>query len=971
MTGRSGRTGVWLVLILLTAFAVRLWRLGADSLWYDETVTLFIAQEDLPRLTAHTAGDIHPPLYYYLQHFWLAAAGTSEFASAFFSLFWGVALVALAYRLAQDLTGSQPAAVLTALLVALSPYHLWYSQEVRMYTLGACLGVMAALPLWRWVQWQPSSGRGRGVRWLAIYALAGALGLYTLYYFAFLLAFLALWGLGAVIRLRGVQGEPSPGDARPLRLGAWCGAQVGALLLFAPWLPIAVRQVTVPPVPPWREFIPLPQVLLESWNTLSVGQSLPPHLSWPWLALTALLGVTGIAHLTREGRGRAALFLAGYVVLPVALIYLVSLTTPLYHPRYLFTYSLPFYALLAVGIVGLQRWGRRLPALALLLLVAGYGWSAWRFEMLPAYRADDHRTATQYLEQHLRPGDAVLIHAGYVYTAVAHYGLEPVAWRGRLVDYPGVAPEEKGWIFLQTGSIGGAPTLGWGDPQSDFYATNAEETRQALEDVLRRHPRLWVYRCYDTVTDPQGLMREWLDEWGTRFEDRLFSGESNLRVQGYLSRLYPKERIAEGGLTFGGSLRLSKVQAEAEEEVRRIWTTLTWQRVGLIPSDWRVSLRLYNADGARLTQTDEVPLGPFYGPGQWEPGEVVRHPMRLDLPPGTPPGTYSLRLAAYEPEAFRSIPTESGQDEATVGTVTLAEPDLRPISAAEGIPFGARFAAGVALADYRLSTTEPAPGEEVWLEILWQRVGQGIWSETPALFVQVVDEGGRLHFAEERPLGAPSRPFAQWVPGELVRTFHAFRLPADTPSGGYALILGLLDPQSRERLSVRSRPGIEANHLRLAALAVVARQPSPPPSAELPHRSGATFGGVIGLVGYSAEPMAAGPGGEITARFHWRAQAVMGADYHVFLHLTTADDPRPLAQTDVPPLSGMLPTGRWLPGEVLEDTLRLALPASLPPGAYRLLVGFYDPRTGVRLAVLGPDGRVLGDALDLGPITIR
>ncbi len=85
-------------LILLAAFALRLYRLGVASLWYDETVSTFLARQDLVALTRHTAGDIHPPLYYYLLHFWGQFAGWSEFAFAFASLFFGVLLIALVYR---------------------------------------------------------------------------------------------------------------------------------------------------------------------------------------------------------------------------------------------------------------------------------------------------------------------------------------------------------------------------------------------------------------------------------------------------------------------------------------------------------------------------------------------------------------------------------------------------------------------------------------------------------------------------------------------------------------------------------------------------------------------------------------------------------------------------------------------------------------------------------------------------------
>ena len=86
-------------LILLLGFALCLYRLGYQSLWYDEGVSVFLAQKSLSALTAHTAGDIHPPLYYYLLHLWIRLAGASEFSLAFLSLTFGVLLIALLFLL--------------------------------------------------------------------------------------------------------------------------------------------------------------------------------------------------------------------------------------------------------------------------------------------------------------------------------------------------------------------------------------------------------------------------------------------------------------------------------------------------------------------------------------------------------------------------------------------------------------------------------------------------------------------------------------------------------------------------------------------------------------------------------------------------------------------------------------------------------------------------------------------------------
>ncbi|NJN99268.1 MAG: hypothetical protein HC875_36830 [Anaerolineales bacterium] len=191
------RGSLFLLVIVLAGFGLRLYRLGADSLWYDETVSAFLASASPAELVTHTARDIHPPGYYLLLHFWTLAAGHSEFALVFFSLGFGLLLIPLTYQLAR-LLGNRQVAIWAALLVAVSPYHLWYSQEVRMYTLGAVLGICAAYCGLRALS-HPDRVGSPGLFW-AGYGAAAVAGLYTLYYFAFLL--LVLNGLFLLYTLR-------------------------------------------------------------------------------------------------------------------------------------------------------------------------------------------------------------------------------------------------------------------------------------------------------------------------------------------------------------------------------------------------------------------------------------------------------------------------------------------------------------------------------------------------------------------------------------------------------------------------------------------------------------------------------------------------------------------------------------------------------------------------------------------------
>ncbi len=654
--GISGQHLVIFLLILLAGFALRLYRLGYQSLWYDETVSILLARKSLAALTAHTAGDIHPPLYYYLLHFWIRLAGSSEFSLAFLSLAFGVLLIPLLFYLGRRLYGVR-IGLLGALLLALSPFNLWYSQEVRMYTLGASLGLISLLFLLRLIKSQPWPRRG----YWAGYILASALGLYILYYYAFLLLAQNLMVIGWWLA-RWVKGK------QRFSLQPWVSSQVGILLLYLPWLPIAFRQAANPPVPPWRTFTGFAQAGVESWTALSFGQSVDPKIVWPLLLLALTLFVLGLFSLFRAQVSDSwfvPLSLAGHTLLPILLIYLFSLIVPLFHVRYVFTYSPPFYLLLAVGLSQLPR--KSLVALSLLLILGASAYSIYNFHFDPLYVSDDHRGAVEYLEERLRSKDAVLINAGYAYPTFLYYYEGPIAWRGRLVNYQDVADMGEGTMVLQTGSIGGQATLGWGNPNSDFYATTEEETARSLEEVFSRHPRVWVFRIYDTVTDPEGFMRRWLEEHGRKFEDQLFAGQSFMRVQGFLTHADSIYGIPDlphpVGVGLGGKVRLEGFEAGAAplRAGGALDLALYWRATQRLDIDYHVVLYLVDAEGEVLAQTDEMPLGSLYLTSRWKVGEVLREPVRLEIPKGTPGGEYTLQVAIYDLASGQFLPVEDEQ----------------------------------------------------------------------------------------------------------------------------------------------------------------------------------------------------------------------------------------------------------------------------------------------------------------------
>ena len=152
---RRSRALVILLILVLAAFALRAFRLDFQSLWYDEAFSVYLAQFSLVEITARTAADIQPPLYYYLLHVWIALAGEREFAVRFLSLSFGLLTIPLLFVTARGLF-NLPAAILAALLATFSPLYLWYSQEARMYTLITFLLLLSGYAMVRGMRVQTS-----------------------------------------------------------------------------------------------------------------------------------------------------------------------------------------------------------------------------------------------------------------------------------------------------------------------------------------------------------------------------------------------------------------------------------------------------------------------------------------------------------------------------------------------------------------------------------------------------------------------------------------------------------------------------------------------------------------------------------------------------------------------------------------------------------------------------------------------
>ena len=97
------------------------------------------------------------------------------------------------------------------------------------------------------------------------------------------------------------------------------------------------------------------------------------------------------------------------------------------------------------------------------------------------------------------------------------------------------------------------------------------------------------------------------------------------------------------------------------------------------------------------------------------------------------------------------------------------------------------------------------------------------------------------------------------------------------------------------------------------------------------------------------------PGDSLPVALRWRALGKIDAYYSVYVKLLDADG-NAIAGWDGQPQNGEAPTLLWVPGEVVEDLVTLAVPVDAPPGEYTVEVGMYRAADLARCLTLDRDG---------------
>ncbi len=134
---------VLLGLFLLIGISLRLYDLGTESYWIDETFTVVEGQQSIQQIL--TSGRLdQPPAYFIPFHYWERIFGTSEVSTRSFSALAGIISIILVYMIGRELFG-KPVGLLSAFLISISEFQIQYSQYVHFYSYFEMMALLSIL----------------------------------------------------------------------------------------------------------------------------------------------------------------------------------------------------------------------------------------------------------------------------------------------------------------------------------------------------------------------------------------------------------------------------------------------------------------------------------------------------------------------------------------------------------------------------------------------------------------------------------------------------------------------------------------------------------------------------------------------------------------------------------------------------------------------------------------------------------
>lgn len=505
-----------------------------------------------------------------------------------------------------------------------------------MYALLALLAALATILLLRWQHTL------RLWPWGLAYVLVLAAGLYTHYFFPAILVV-----HGCFILLRTLRRQMAlifnPQTVRTAgrwwRLPVhWLALVLAAFVLYAPWLPVFLRQAggRTAVRDSFVEFAG------DSLRWMLLGATGPPGGQFLVLGAAVLLAVWG-----SFGNGRRIFLPLLGAVLPVILMFAAGTTQPAFFKFMLL--AVPFLLVTLAGAFSSSAGSEGLmnlaliPLFLLLLLLGGMFLSLNNLYFGEAHARADYRGIAARIAAEAHENAGIILTAPNQWEVFTYYHRE------------------------------GAPVYPLPKGQPDPAILEPE-----LAQIAQRHSRLYAIFWGEEQRDPQRVVERWLDanaykaseEWvgDVRFVVYAVPGETGEGMQTAVAASFGDAIVLEG-YTRGASI----LQAGDIVPV-----TLFWRTAEPLPLRYKVFLHLVDEAGRVVAQRDSEPGGGLQPTTTWLPGTVVVDKHGVLLPGTLPPGEYELLVGLYDAADAEARLPLSGSDRKgstlSLGRITVQAP---------------------------------------------------------------------------------------------------------------------------------------------------------------------------------------------------------------------------------------------------------------------------------------------------------
>lgn len=539
----------FVVFITLVGGWLRMLLLGTKGMWLDETFSVWVANHSvIDMLQWIIKIDQHPPLYYFLLHYWIAAIGDTPYDARLLSVLFGVGTIPVIYLIGKRMAGAL-VGLAAAVILAFSPFHIFYAQETRMYTLltfNAAVAIYALVRLltdsraaqpigsqfreylhtwrtagpgepnskddfsykvelprtgWRaWVsrhRWPSIETIETDLAWVAfvIFSAATLLSHNT----AVFLPLATNFFVSGLILFKRMNKSDSPPAFQAPSVGNWVKAQVAIFLLWSPWIFAFIKQANRVyqrfwiPEPTWDAVYHVFKSFLNPSLTYLQGNQVMVMGS-----LYALVLCLGLGHYRKKLSH--FLLLATLFAIPFLGELIVSIWRPIFYDRTLIWTTLSLFLVLAAGVAQLKFSPLILLALGSLVTLNLFSVSDYYL----FYQKEDWSTAAGYVALYAEKDDLVLFNSNFVEIPFDYYFRTHEHLYDIQVEKQGVPLDLFGSGILE-------PTMTEGDIPK-------------LISLLHGHKRVWLVYSHNSYTDPMGLIPETLASQGTLIRERDFYG---------------------------------------------------------------------------------------------------------------------------------------------------------------------------------------------------------------------------------------------------------------------------------------------------------------------------------------------------------------------------------------------------------------------------------------------------------------